>query len=214
MSSETLPTCNLGHKMQAFVSLLWLLVMSAGTAYAQAVQVQRLDIEDYGTYSLNREISGRDEQGISLGTASNIQHTATQRTVPAQIGVTFGFRYKIVGKPDGAAVNLRKVIVFPPPGLQTSASSKQVSKAEFDVEAKIGETNSELYTLEDNFELIPGTWVLEMWHGSRKLVAQSFKLDKQAEKTETEKPDRSKPDSRKPDRENTNRGCVRDCDGL
>jgi hypothetical protein len=195
--------------MRAFISLLWLLALTAGAAYAQALQVQRLDIADYGIYTLDREISGRDQQGISLGTATNIRHTATQRTVPAQIGTTFGFRYKVIGKPDGATVTLRKVIIFPSPGLQTSASSERVPKAEFTVEAKIGETNSELYTLEDTFELVAGTWVLEMWQGSRKLATQSFKLDKRAEKPDTEKPDRKKPDSKKPDS-----GCIRDCEGL
>ena len=138
------------------------------------------------------------EQGISLGTASNIQHTATQRTVPAQIGITFGFRYKVVGRPAGSTVDLKKIIIFPLPGLQTATSSNPLTRAEFEVEAKIGETNSELYTLEDNFELVPGTWVLEMWHGSRKLISQSFKLDKQAEKAEGEKPERPKAEKQKP----------------
>ena len=183
--------------MQVLVSLLWLLTATAGAAFAQA-QVQRLDVTDYGLYTLDREISGRDSQGISLGTASNIQHSATQRTVPAQIGTTFGFRYRVLGKPDGATVDLKKVIIFPSPGLLTPTSSTRVSKAEFNVEAKIGETNSELYTLEDNFELVPGTWTLEMWQGSRKLLSQAFKLDKQAEKTESEKTEREKPDRAKP----------------
>ena len=185
--------------MQAFLSLLWLLIAGTGAAYAQ-VQVQRLDITDYGIYTLDRELSGRDEQGISLGTATNIQHTATQRTVPAQIGVTFGFRYKVVGRPAGSTVDLKKIIIFPSPGLQTATSSNPLTKAEFEVEAKIGETNSELYTLEDNFELVPGTWVLEMWQGSRKLISQSFKLDKQAEKAEGEKPERPKAEKQKPAR--------------
>ena len=183
--------------MRVLVPLLWLLTAIAGAAGAQA-QVQRLDVTDYGLYTLDREISGRDPQGISLGTASNIKHTATQRTVPAQIGTTFGFRYRVVGKPTGGTVDLKKVIVFPSPGLQTPSSSTPVSKAEFNVEATIGETNSELYTLEDNFELLPGTWTLEMWQGSRKLLSQNFKLDKQGEKTESEKTEREKPDRRKP----------------
>jgi hypothetical protein len=183
--------------MQVLVCLLWLLTATAGAAYAQG-QVQSLEITDYGLYTLDREISGRDSQGISLGTASNIKHTATQRTVPAQIGATFGFRYRVVGRPEGATVDLKKVIVFPSPGLLTPTSSTRVPKAEFNVEAKIGETNSELYTLEDNFELMPGIWTLEMWQGNRKLVSQSFKLDKQGEKAEPEKAEREKPDPRRP----------------
>jgi len=215
--------------MRSLLSLLWLLVAGAGAAYGQ-VQVQRLDVTDFGIYTLDREISGRDEQGISLGTATNIRHTGSQRTVPAQIGVTFGFRYKVVGRPVGATVNLKKVITFPSPGLQTTGSSTPVTKAEFEVEAKIGETNSELYTLEDNFELVPGTWVLEMWDGGRKLVSQSFRLDKQGEKAESEKPERPKAERQKVDRARPDRakpgaaapepdrtpasGCVSNCDGL
>ena len=192
--------------MQVCISLLWFMALASGAAYAQAPQVQRLDLTDYGIYSIDREISGRDERGITLGSASNVQHTATQRTVRAQVGVTFGFRYRVIGKPNGETVTLKKIITFPSPGLQTPASSNPVTKAEFEVEAQIGEMNSELYTLEDNFELVPGTWLLEMWLGNRKLLAQSFRLDKQAEKAEREKPEREKSNREKPSREKPDSG--------
>jgi hypothetical protein len=207
------------HSMHAFIFLLSLLLTYPQAARAQGVQIQRLDVTDYGLYTLDREISGRDAQGISLGTATNIQHNATQRNVPAQIGVTFGFRYKVVGKPAGATVDLKKVINFPAPGLLTPNSSNRVSKAEFDVEAKIGDTNSELYTLEENFELVSGVWVLEMWQGSRKLLSQPFKLEKEGEKeAQKQKPERAKPDQRKtqsakPESDKP-AGCVSNCDGL
>src|SRR5947209_18822825 len=150
------PGDNWGRCMQVCISLLWFMALTSGAAYAQAPQVQRLDLTDYGIYSIDREISGRDERGITLGSASNVLHTATQRTVRAQVGVTFGFRYRVIGKPNGETVTLKKIITFPSPGLQTPASSNPVTKAEFEVEAQIGEMNSELYTLEDNFELVPG----------------------------------------------------------
>jgi hypothetical protein len=186
--------------------------MTAGAVYAQGLEVQRLDITDFGIYALDREISGRNPQGISLGTATNVAHTATQRTVPAQIGATFGFRYRIVGKPEGAIIPLKKVIIYPAPGLQTQTSSSRVRKVEFKHEARIGETNTELYTLEDQFELVPGTWVLEMWLGSRKLAGQPFRL--QTEKLEREKPDRRRAQVGKPNPGKPDSGCVRDCEGL
>jgi hypothetical protein len=195
--------------MQIFAFAFSLLLVTTAAASAQIPQIERIDFMEYGIYTVDREIEGRDALGINKAAASNVRHAATMRTIPAQLGTTFGFRYKVIGKPDGATVTLRKVIIFPSPGLQTSASSERVPKAEFTVEAKIGETNSELYTLEDTFELVAGTWVLEMWQGSRKLATQSFKLDKRAEKPDTEKPDRKKPDSKKPDS-----GCIRDCEGL
>ena len=201
--------------MQVLISLLWLLAMTAGPVYAQGLDVQRLDITDFGIYALDREISGRDQQGIILGTGTNIQHTSPQRTVPAQIGVTFGFRYRIVGKPEGASVPLKEVIIYPPPGIQTPTSSSRVRKMEFKLEARIGETaNTELYTLEDNFELVPGTWMLETWLGNRKLASQPFRLDKQAGKSEREQPDRRPGQAEKPEPEKRDSGCVRDCEGL
>ena len=140
-----------------------------------------------------RKSNAARETVPSSATATNVRHAATKRTVPAQIGTSFGFRYNVVGKPDGAPVNLRKIVIFPAPGLQPSPSSKRVPQAEFTVQTKIGQTNFELYTLEENFELVGGTWVIEMWHGNRKLATQSFILEK---KVET--------------------GCPRavDCDGL
>jgi hypothetical protein len=165
------------HRMpiMTFISLL---LFIAGTVHAQTPQIERLDITEFGTYTLDREVKGKDARGINLGSGTNIHHAATKRTVPAQTGITFGFRYSVVGKPDGAPVNLRKVIVFPSPGLQPSPSSKRVSQDEFTVQTKIGESNYELYTLEDSFELVPGTWQIEMWHGNRKLATQSFTLEK------------------------------------
>jgi len=190
-----------------------LLVITANAVWARELEV-RLDIMEFGIYAIDREISVRDAQGISLGTATNVQHTATQRIVPAEIGTTFGFRYRVVGKPEDATVPLKNTIVFPSPGLQMPSSSR-VRKAEFEFQARIGETNTELYTLEDDFELIPGTWVLEIWLGNRKLASQPFRLTKQPEQVvEKEKFDRRRHQARKPEVEKADSGCVRDCEGL
>jgi hypothetical protein len=165
------------RRMHIMVFFL-LLLLTAGTAPAQTPQVERLDITEYGTYTLDREVKGKDARGIQQGSGSNVRHAETKRTVPAQTGTTFGFRYTVVGKPDGAMVNLRKIIIFPSPGLQPSSSAKRVLQDEFAVQAQIGQENYELYTLEDSFELVPGTWQIEMWQGSRKLATETFRLEK------------------------------------
>jgi hypothetical protein len=51
-------------------------------------------------------------------------------------------------------------------------------QSESKVETTIGETVADLYTLEDNFELVPGVWIVELWDGERKLLVQSFVLEK------------------------------------
>jgi len=142
--------------------------------HAQAPSVERIDVVEYGTYTVDRRVQGRDGRGINQATATNVRHAATTRDIPARIGTTFGFRYRLVGKPDQAPVTLRRIVVFPAPGLRPSPSARPLAQDEFTVQARIGETNYIFYTLEDGFELVPGSWAIEIWHGNRKLVAQSF----------------------------------------
>ena len=94
-----------------------LLLLTTATAQAQAAQVDRIEFTEYGIYTVDRVIQEKDAAGINKATASNVRHAATLRTVPAQIGTTFGFRYKLAGTPNGTPVNLRELVIFPPTGL-------------------------------------------------------------------------------------------------
>ena len=164
--------------MRTFVQIAVLVsslaLLTDAPIHAQAPSVDRIDIVEYGTYSVDRRVQGRDARGINQATATNVQHATTTKEIPARIGTTFGLRYKIIGKPDEAPITLRRIVVFPAPGLQPPSSSKPLARDEFAVQARVGETNYMFYTLEDSFELVPGIWVIEIWYGNRKLASQSF----------------------------------------
>src|SRR5271165_442340 len=79
--------------MKLVLSLL-LFAFSGGTAYAQTPHVDRIDVPEYGIYTANMD-SKVPAPGTATGTRNvvgNVQHEATTRTVPAQLGVHFGFR--------------------------------------------------------------------------------------------------------------------------
>ena len=163
--------------MGIIVSIVALL-LSSSAAYAQTPQVERILFTEYGIYTVDRDVQGRDVLGINRAAASNVRHAATLRTIPAQIGTTFGFRYKVIGRPHAAWVELRQVVIFPSPGIIPSFSStKPITQDEFVLQTKIGETSYASYTLEDAFELVPGNWVFEIWQGNRKLATQSFRIE-------------------------------------
>jgi hypothetical protein len=164
--------------MQFFVILFSLLLMTTSAARAQIPKIDHIDFTEYGIYTVDREIQGRDALGINKAAASNVRHAATIRVIPAQIGITFGFRYKLIGKPYDAPVDLRKIVIFPSPGLIPSPSARPIAQDEFALHTRIGQTSYASYTLEDNFELVPGTWIIEIWHGGHKLATQSFKIVK------------------------------------
>jgi len=136
----------------------------------------QIEFTDYGVYAVDRKIHGRDSLGLNTATGSNIRHTATLRTIPAQIGTTFGFQFRIVGKPYDAPIDLRGVVKFPSPGMTVPSSTTPVAQDQFKIQTKIGEPAYFSYTIEDSFELVPGVWTMEIWHGDRRLGAQTFTL--------------------------------------
>src|SRR5260370_33067152 len=164
-----------GKPMTIILSIFALLLTSP-SAYAQAALVGRIRFPEYGIYTVDRDVQGRDVLGINRAAASNVRHAATLRTIPAQIGTTFGFRYKLIGKPYDAPVDLRKIVIFPPPGIVPSRSSRPIARDEFTLQTRIGLLSYASYTLEDSFELVPGAWTIEIWYGNQKLGTQTFKL--------------------------------------
>jgi hypothetical protein len=168
--------------MRTFVQIAVLVsslaLLTDAPMHAQSPSVDRIDIVEYGTYTVDRRVQGRDARGINQATATNVQHATTTKEIPARIGTTFGLRYKIIGKPDEAPITLRRIVVFPAPGLQPPSSSKPLARDEFAVQARVGETNYMFYTLEDSFELVPGIWIIEIWYSNRKLASQSFTVSK------------------------------------
>jgi hypothetical protein len=152
------------------------LLSASGTAWAQTAS--RIDIVDYGIYTVDREAHGRSAEGIGLSTVRNVRLAVTTTTIPAQVGVTFGFRYKVVGRDTGEVVQLRKVTKYPPPGLRTP-KGEVLRETERTLRNKIGETRFTSYALVDGFELVPGPWTIELWQGSVRLASQTFTLVKQ-----------------------------------
>jgi len=155
------------------ISYLLLVLMSAA---AQAEDVQRIEIYDVGIYK--SQITGHEE---APGTPAGYRNVVTgielqQRTttIPATSGTEFGFRYAIIGNPEGAAVNLRMVSHYPSPGLRNPKTGNAIMRGEYSVERKLGDKSWKSYLLEDDWELVPGTWTFEIWQGERKLAEQSF----------------------------------------
>jgi Domain of unknown function (DUF3859) len=162
--------------MQSFAIASALLLVTAATAHAQAAQVDRIEFTEFGIYTVDRVILEKDAAGINKAAASNVRHAATLRTIPAQIGTTFGFRYRLAGTPNGTPVNLREIVIFPPAGLVPKESSSPVVQDEFTLQSRIGEINYAAYTLEDSFELVTGEWTIEIWYADQKLGTQRFKI--------------------------------------
>jgi hypothetical protein len=66
--------------MGIIVSIVALL-LSSTAAYAQTPQVERIRFTEYGIYTVDRDVQGRDVLGINRAAATNVRHAATLRTI-------------------------------------------------------------------------------------------------------------------------------------
>ena len=96
-------------------------------------------------------------------------------TIPAEKGLTFGFRYKIVGEPKDAAVTIKRVVIYPPGGIYNPKTGKTVFKEEADVPRKIGSTAHANMRFGDAGR-VPGTWTFQLWYGDRMMDEESFNV--------------------------------------
>ena len=102
---------------------LLVLTASLTSPTDQAPHVDHVAVVDYGIYTGDTATS-TPAPGTSTGQVtfvSNLQLAEATRTIPARLGVRFGFRFDVVGEPQGKTVTLHAVTIFPPPGLRNPA---------------------------------------------------------------------------------------------
>jgi uncharacterized protein DUF3859 len=152
--------------------------VGAASGLAQTPQIQRIDIVEYGIYTVNETNCRRDDQGIERCDRSDVHHAATTWTIPAQHGVEFGLKYRVVGSPKGLGVALKRDWLLPDPGFLEPGKQpiKRIDRAD---KVAIGDTTYVSYGFDDPWELVPGPWILEIWYGGRKLTSQTFSVVKQ-----------------------------------
>jgi hypothetical protein len=155
------------------------LALAAANAGAQETRVDRIQVLEYGLYEASVAYAERDANWVLQSKVGDVRHVKRTRTVPAKLGVRFGFGYVVVGSPQGAKVTLRKVTRFPPPGLKSPAAKEALRFSEVAVTRTIGREPGYVdYGFDDPWELVPGRWTIELWLGERRLAAQSFTVVK------------------------------------
>jgi hypothetical protein len=155
--------------------LLGLAVLGAGTSAAQTLQ--RIDVYEYGTYVTDQGVEEQPTRlGIERQRVTGAKHLETARTIIAQLGTQFGFRYRVVGTPNGAPVALRVVAKFPPPGVMGKNNPKPVFVDDYVDLAFVGREDFLTWTFEKRTDLVPGIWTFEIWSGDRKLAEEKFNI--------------------------------------
>jgi hypothetical protein len=144
---------------------------------AHAQKVDRVIITEPGLYDYDVEKIDKTPDSVSTGfkTIKNVRFLRSVDRIPATVGTSFGFRFQIIGEPQGETVNLRFVTRFPAGGLR-NPQGRVLTVSENDRPHRIGENNFRTYTFDEPWEAVPGTWTLEFWYQGRMVGSHKFEV--------------------------------------
>ena len=156
-----------------------LAVVGLTTASAQTPTAVTVEITQFGIYEAT--VTGSVEaSGTAAGRVQGVNYNfvSTTTAIPACKGVRFGFEYRVMGEPAGASISIRSVTLFPADGVRNPKSGQQFSRSEYMENREIGAVSLKGYSLDDDWEAVPGQWVQQVWYGDTLLAEKRFTLMK------------------------------------
>lgn len=157
-----------------------LVVAGVSAAPAQAPKVDRIDVLRPGIYQI--EVRGAiEDKSVTTGNrveAKAYKNLKVTTLIPAKLDTVIGLELVIVGAPRRAKVPLKMVWRYPEPGLLNPQTGLAKTSDEYSNTQQVGEPFPVFWGLMQEWELVPGVWTLEVWHGNRKLAAQEFNIVK------------------------------------
>jgi hypothetical protein len=147
------------------------------------MRVDRLELLAAGFYdTAQTTVTGTTPSaGAVTGTVKELGEVKLSPEPPAssaRVGTGFGVRFHSFGERDGERAVLRSVWKIPEPGIvnPTNGNTFRQSVAEF--ATTVGTNHMRGHSFDEPWEIVPGTWTLEIWQGDRKLLEKSFEIRK------------------------------------
>jgi len=178
------------HTMKHLIPVLLLLALcgcdkdSAQSQNASAKKMAYLDkplkgiVSQHGLYKLVRSGGIVNDPSTSTGKAVSspvIQQVKSTQRIPLVKGAQMYLQYRIWSFPDTPAfVDLRRTLKHPPmtlPDGTVSTGSDYTMKGRVSVNQVVGYTG---YGLDEEYELVEGDWVFEIWFDDKKIIEQKF----------------------------------------
>ncbi len=153
----------------------------AAPARAQDTHVDRLEIIESGFYdAASTSVTATNPAaGAVTGAVQELRDVKLEPQPPttsAAVGVGFGVRFRSFGARDGERAMLRSVWKIPAPGNVDPATGKVFGESIAEFATTIGTSHFRGYSFAEPWEVVPGTWTLEIWQGDRKLLEKSFEI--------------------------------------
>ena len=163
-----------GRLMKSHLTCLAILICLLGCAGSQVERknVDGAKILDYGMCTINLKETAPSDTTASGGynATEGVIFTSKTTNIPAEKGISFGIKYVVDGDPEGSKIKLKVVAIHP--------SIKGKIRSSAMVDAKAGTWRADFYTFNEDYELVEGEWIFQVYWKDNLLIDQSFTVSK------------------------------------
>lgn len=110
------------------------------------------------------------------GTSWNWYLDEATSDIPAQLGTLFGVGVKLEGPRNGAKIPTRMVWKYPVQGITNPETGRTAHVGEMKQTCISGRLCHNGQSFEEPWELVPGTWEIEVWVGPSVVFSHSFRV--------------------------------------
>jgi len=163
--------------MKRIITVLTLICLAPTLVVAQ--DVKKANMLEFGIYGPSKQERIPDPGAPGGYILKGFTETLVSETnrVPATVGTKFGFRYVL--EPNAGAKHAQLTIVYSFPEMTNPESGESFTHHVGHVQYTFGAPATYvIYDLEEDWEAIPGRWVLQIWEGKTKLLEKEFELVK------------------------------------
>lgn len=141
---------------------------------AEIAPGQEVQVLDWGIYTAKEEKILKEPHSPT-GQARIIRTELAKKTnvIPAVLNTKFGFRFKVVGPPEGTTARLRLRFTFPE--MTNPTNGKASSNYEVTADLPVApEEQGMFWDFVHSWEMRPGKWTMSLYRGDRLLVQKIF----------------------------------------
>jgi len=156
------------------IALMWCL---ANLSLASDLRVRAAEIVGYGIFDTSSSTSGSGftKSSIAKDNVKGVRFVEYTTDIPAKPGLNFGIQYVINSRPQGKPIRVTSVVKFPEGGLQRP-KGRLYTESRDTHEVLIGRKALHGYGFDEEWELIPGTWIFELWYRDVRLIKKTFNV--------------------------------------
>jgi len=165
-----------GVFMNRFLSTIVFLSLSSGV-FATDLLVRAAEIVGFGIFDASTTVNQRGftPSKLAKDDVRGIRFMEYTTDIPTELGVNFGFQYIINSSPKGKPIRVTTVIKFPEGGLQRPGARLYIESRETH-DVIIGKKALHGYGFDEEWEMVPGTWIFELWHREARLIKKTFSI--------------------------------------